>query len=89
MPPPTLGVELEGRGLAFSCCRPAEVNGWTLVRCVNRTDEPARGQWRFGAALREAQLARMDETPLAALEVDGATVSFEAPAHAIVSILVR
>ena len=89
VPPPTLGVELEGRGLAFSCCRPAEVNGWTLVRCVNRTDEPARGQWRFGAALREAQLARMDETPLEALTVDGATVSFEAPAHAIVSILVR
>jgi alpha-mannosidase len=83
------GLELEGDGLAFSAAAPAERSGWIVLRCVNRRDHAVRGRWRLGRALIEAVRARLDETPLDALAVEGAAVSFDAGPREIVTILVR
>ncbi len=83
------GVELEGKGLAFSALKESEDGEWTVARCVNLLDEAVNGRWRFGASIREVRLARLDETPLDALVPDGATVSFVAPPRGVVTILAR
>jgi len=83
------GVELDGRGLAFSTLKESEDGQWTLARCVNLLDAPVNGRFRFGAPIREARLARLDETPLDALTPDGTAVSFVAAPRAVVTMLVR
>jgi alpha-mannosidase len=83
------GVELEGKGLAFSTLKESEDGQWTVARCVNLLDEPVNGLWRFGVSIREARLARLDETPLDALTPDGMAVPFVAAPRAVVTILVR
>ena len=83
------GIELAGEGLAFSTCKESEDGAWTVLRCVNVTDERVAGAWRLGAGVAEARLARLDETPLEPLEVRGGAVSFTAGARAVVTVLVR
>jgi hypothetical protein len=89
VPPPSVGVELEGTGLAFGACKPAERDGWIVLRCTNLLDAPVAGRWRFGREPREAVLARLDEIPLAPLAVDGDGVAFTARPRETVTLLVR
>jgi len=56
---------------------------------VNRFDSEVRGRWRARRSISEAKLARLDETPLEPLVVDGDAVAFVAPPRAIVTLLVR
>jgi alpha-mannosidase len=83
------GLELTGDGLVFSAAKPAQRAGWIALRCVNRRDAPVHGTWRLGGMIDEAARARLDETPMEALIVDGSTVRFEAAAREIVTVLVR
>ena len=83
------GLELEGDGLAFSAAMPAREPGWIVLRCVNRRDAEVRGRWRSRRPIAEARLARLDETPLGPVAVSADGVAFTAPAHAIVTLLVR
>ena len=83
------GLELHGDGLVFSAAFPAQAAGWTVLRCVNRHDRAARGEWRLGRPLAEAVLARLDETPASTLTISGHVVRFEAAPHEIVTVLVR
>ncbi|MFL5619495.1 MAG: hypothetical protein ACJ79A_13990 [Gemmatimonadaceae bacterium] len=83
------GLELQGEGLAFSAAMPARESGWIVLRCVNRLDREARGLWRARPPIAEAKLARLDETPLEVIEVEGDAVAFTAAPHAIVTVLVR
>jgi alpha-mannosidase len=89
IPEARICVELEGKGLAFSTLKESEDAEWTVARCVNLLDETVDGRWRFGAPIRVARLARLDETPLDAVVPDGATLPFRAPARGVVTILVR
>ena len=83
------GLELQGDGLAFSATMPARRHGWIVLRCVNRRDTPVRGVWTLGASVREAMIARLDETPIEAADVGGNTITFTAASRAIVTIVAR
>jgi mannosylglycerate hydrolase len=83
------GLELLGDGLAFSAACPARAHGWVVLRCVNRRDVAVAGSWRVGRALAEARLGRLDETPISPLVVRDRVIDFEAPPHAIVTVLAR
>ena len=89
VPEPTRGVELDGEGLAFSCCKPAERDGWTVLRCVNLLDELVAGRWRLGWAFHEVVRSRLDETPGEPLEHVGDTIAFSAAPREVVTILAR
>ena len=89
IPEPFHGVELEGRGLAFSTLKESDDGESIVARCVNLLDEPVDGRWRFGVPVREARLARLNETPLDALTCDGPAVAFKASPRAVVTILLR
>jgi hypothetical protein len=56
---------------------------------VNLTDEVREGTWRFGPAIHEAHLARLDETIIAPAIVYGDTVAFVAKPREVVTLLVR
>lgn len=88
-PPPFHGVALEGGGLSFSCAKESEDGGWLVLRCVNLLDREVAGAWRLGRTLREARLARLDETPVTPLECRGDAIPFLAPPRGLVTILVR
>ena len=83
------GLDLEGDGLAFSAAMPAREEGWIVLRCVNRFDSDVSGRWRAQRTIAEAKLARLDETPIEPIAVQGDAVAFTAPPHAIVTLLVR
>jgi alpha-mannosidase len=83
------GVELTGAGLAFSAMKESEDGEWLVLRCVNLLDIETRGSWHLPYPVREAHLARLDETVMAALETFGAEVPFVAGTHAITTIVVR
>lgn len=90
VPAPSLGAELTGTGLAFGAVKASELGDWTVARCVNVTDADVDGRWRFGFPIREAQLARLDETPLGPATIDaGGDVPFVAAPRAVVTVLVR
>jgi alpha-mannosidase len=89
LPPPLMGAELSGTGLAFSALKESEGGDWIVARCVNLLDEHVDGVWRFGRPVREARYARLDETPLEPLEVTADGVLFRAAPRAIVTVLVR
>jgi hypothetical protein len=89
VPPPVHGVELVGTGLAFSALKESENGDWIVARCVNLLDDEIEGVWRFGTPVREARYARLDETPLEALDVSAEGIAFQAPPRAIVTVLVR
>jgi mannosylglycerate hydrolase len=88
-PDPIDGVALEGEGLAFSALKESEDGEWIVARCVNRLDYEVAGAWRFGAPIREARLARLDETVVAELVVRDGVVEFRAGAYEVVTVLVR
>jgi alpha-mannosidase len=85
----SLGVELLGAGLAFSTLKESENGEWLVARCVNLLDSAVNGSWRFGLPIREAVTARLDETPGEPLRVSGDVITFQAPARAVTTILVR
>jgi alpha-mannosidase len=62
LPPPAGGLALDGEGLAFSAAKPSDDGAWVALRCVNVTDAEVAGAWRLSAPLREAVVARLDET---------------------------
>lgn len=82
------GARLEGEGLAFLACKEGEDGRSLVVRCLNTRGQATAGAWQL-AGVREAWLARLDETPLGALVVRDGGVPFEAPPHATVTILLR
>ncbi|HEX8726741.1 MAG TPA: glycoside hydrolase family 38 C-terminal domain-containing protein, partial [Gemmatimonadaceae bacterium] len=81
-------LELQGRGLAFSAVKESEDGAWLVLRCVNLLDRAVRGRWVVGGGIREARLARLDETPGEELAVHGDAVDFEAGPRAVVTVLV-
>jgi hypothetical protein len=83
------GLELSGDGLAFSAACPAREQGWVVLRCVNRRDVVVAGAWRTGREVAEASLARLDEAVISPLVVRERIIEFEAPPHAIVTVLAR
>ncbi len=90
VPRPAPGPELHGEGLVFSAMKPAEAGRGIVLRCYNARATPVAGSWRLPFRARSAELARLDETPLAPLELtaDG-RVPFEAGPRAVVTVLLR
>lgn len=89
IPRQSFGVELAGAGLAFSSFKPSEDGAWIVARCMNLLHRNVEGEWRLGTPIREACLARLDETQLSPLAPSGNTVSFVAPPRATVTVLLR
>ncbi len=89
IPEPFAGVELVGDGLALSTCKESEDGARLVLRCLNRLDRTVEGAWRLGVPCREASLARLDETPLAALPVRDGVVRFTVPPLGVATVLVR
>jgi alpha-mannosidase len=89
VPEPTLGVELSGDGLAFAALTASGDGAWMVARCVNLLDRAVRGAWRFASPVRDARLARLDETPLSVLDVREGVVAFTAPSRGVVTVLVK
>lgn len=87
--PATGGLELEGRGLAFSAVKESEDGEWLVLRCINLTDETVAGRWSLPFPPRESRLARLDETPLSEASISGRTLEFSANPRAAVTYLVR
>lgn len=85
--PDVAGLELEGDGLAFSCCKEREGGGGLVLRCVNLLDHPAAGRWRLAGGVGEAWLARLDETIGVPLDLLNGEIAFEAPPRATVTIV--
>jgi alpha-mannosidase len=83
------GIALDGEGLAFSSAKESDDGQWLVLRCVNLLDEARAGTWRLGAPIRDALVARLDETSVEAAEVSGESVNFLAAPRAVVTILVR
>jgi alpha-mannosidase len=82
------GPELSGNGLVQSAIKESEDGEWIVLRCTNLLDRPVSGSWHL-PSLREAMLARLDETPLEGLPVVNGRVEFVAPRRAAITILVR
>ncbi len=88
-PPPSVeGVQLTGEGLAVDACKESDDGRSLVVRCTNLCDHTVEGSWQL-AGVREAHLARLDETPLGALAVRDDGVAFAVPARATITILLR
>jgi alpha-mannosidase len=83
------GVTLEGDDLACTTLAPADDDGWIVARCVNLSDAPATGRWRFASPVHEARLARLDERPLSPLVIEHDSVSLTVAPRAVVTLLVR
>lgn len=83
------GVALEGLGLSFSSAKESDDGEWLVLRCVNLLDDQRAGSWRLGRVVKEAHLARLDETPLSPLRPRGDVIEFRAPPRSVVTILVR
>jgi alpha-mannosidase len=89
IPAPLRGITLEGNALAFSACKESEDAEWMVVRCVNLSDEPTTGRWRFGFPVNEARWSRLDESVGAPAQIENEAVAFDAPPHAAITLLVR
>ena len=83
------GLTLGGDGLSFSSAKRSEDGEWLVLRCINQRSTAARGIWHLPRPATEVRLSRLDETPGLALTSTGPRVCFEAPPHAIVTLLVR
>lgn len=86
---PTGALELEGRGLAFSCAKESEDGEWLVLRCVNLTDDSVAGRWVLPFEIREVKVARLDETPADGAGSAGRVIAFLAAPRAIVTVLAR
>ncbi len=83
------GLTLEGEGLEFSAARRSDDGDWLVLRCINQRDTAVRGVWHLPRSAAEVRLSRLDETPGLALTGTGSRIRFEAPPHAVVTLLVR
>ncbi len=89
LPAPLTGLELNGAGLSFLSAKESEQGQWLALRCTNLLNEKRDGLWRIGFNIKEARLARIDETPIGELPVEQNSVSFSANPGEVVTILVR
>ena len=89
IPVPTRGIELVGMGLAFSTAKESDDGTSIALRAVNLLERPVEGAWQLGFDVHEASLARLDETVLSPLSVDGRAIRFVAPPRGVVTVLVR
>lgn len=89
VPGAVTGPALTGPGLAFKALKLAERGEALVLRCVNLTDTPTVGAWRFPFAIKRARRARLDERSAAtlALEQDDRVVRFTAAPREVVTIL--
>ena len=87
-PAAVTGVLLHGDGLAFSAVKESEDGEWLVLRCVNLLASAGEGAWQVDG-LREAALARLDESAIISLPVEDGRVAFTAPPRGIVTILAR
>ncbi|MDQ2664403.1 MAG: hypothetical protein M3Z05_00150 [Gemmatimonadota bacterium] len=83
------GLELGGAGLVFSAALPARIPGWIVLRCVNRRSTAVQGQWTLRVPVYDAVVARLDETPVEQAPLARGSITFLAPARAIVTVLAR
>jgi hypothetical protein len=60
-----------------------------VLRCVNLREEDVAGSWRVPFEVREARLARLDETPIGEATFSGKQIHFKATPRGIVTILAR
>ena len=89
VPSPFHGVGLSGDGLACSAVMASQDGKWLVLRCMNLTDTAQRGAWTVGFEIAEAQIARLDETPLGTIAGHGRRLEFVAPPRAVITILVH
>lgn len=82
------GAALHGDGLAFSALKESEDGEWLVLRCVNLLERAVQGLWQVDG-LREATLARLDESAAESLRVEDGRVAFTAPPRGVVTILAR
>jgi mannosylglycerate hydrolase len=87
-PAAVAGAALHGTGLAVSALKESEDGDWLVLRCTNLLDQAVPGAWQLDA-VREAALARLDETREEPLPVQDGRIEFTAPARGIVTILAR
>ena len=87
-PSPMDGIALEGVGLAFSTLKESDDGQYIVARCVNVTEREVRGAWVLPAPVAVAYRGRLDETPLAPLEVIGSRIPVVVPANAIHTVLI-
>jgi alpha-mannosidase len=87
-PAAVAGAALHGAGLAISALKESEDGEWLVLRCTNLLDRAVPGAWQLDA-VREASLARLDETRGDPLPVQEGRIEFTAPARGIVTILAR
>jgi len=83
------GLTLEGDGLSFSSAKRSENGEWLVLRCLNQRSSSVPGYWHLPRPATQVRLSRLDETPGIALGDAGTRIHFEAPPHAIVTLLVR
>jgi len=70
--------------------KPAERGRGIVLRCYNAAARQVRGEWRVPWPVGSAELARLDETPVAPLVVaPGGAIAFEAGPRAGVTLLLR
>jgi len=89
LPERVAGPALVGEGLVFSAMKPAEAGKGVVLRCYNALGRPVTGEWRVPWPVRSAEVARLDETPLAPLEIASGAIRFDAPPRAVVTVLLR
>jgi hypothetical protein len=78
-----VGVALEGKGLVFSTLKESDDGQYVVARCVNVTDREVIGAWVLPQPVKDVQLGRLDETPLAPLGVDGNRIWLVVPPFGI------
>jgi alpha-mannosidase len=81
------GPELRGDGLVLSAVKPAEQGARVVLRCYQSRAVEGRGACSVPWPVRAAVRCRLDETPLAPLDVREGVVRLEVPAHGITSVL--
>jgi hypothetical protein len=91
VPDAVSGPELIGEGLAFKALKARDDGPGVVVRCVNLTDQPRPGRWRWPRPIARAFRARLDETVLAEIRLgrDRREVKFEAKPREVVTIVVE
>ena len=87
---PPGGIELQGDGLVFSACKPAEDGRGIILRCCGTRAAAVEGHWILPTPAAAAELTRADESPGIALPLsrDGREVRFEVPAGGLVTVRV-
>ncbi|HWH53671.1 MAG TPA: glycosyl hydrolase-related protein [Gemmatimonadaceae bacterium] len=88
VPEPVSGVELHGLGLAFAAVKESEDGTALILRCTNLLEEPARGVWRLPFDTPTAALARLDETSMQEVEVQGRAIAVAAGPRAVATLRV-